>query len=540
MNAQSISYHKLLEGMGKFGHGRNYQTLTLVCFFTLKLLSGYLWIYPYFLLEPEIVNCHEKFPMSHSNQTFACNFREVCLYNNKHKDNEMLYNFKEKLNHEYSFLTYFDIYCDSFKISLLGSTMSIGHCIAIMMIPFLTEKFGYLNTIYINLFFDLAVRLIMIFVKEFYTFTILLTLGTFGGQIYFAVPTYYLMEIAEPKHRGIINMISHSFCPLAGIIFAISFHITKSWISLQIIFSIIIMISIPLLYFFISESPIFLHRSNQYDKMHESLQNIAKINNKEDLYLQWRNALVHDEGQVENNKKQVSLKESVQLIFSYPAEILNFSIFMLIHFTTWIGMLYICLDLNANPDMLWTPIIFFSLDCLIYIFYGILMDAKIVGRKIVSLIFTLVVMTGLTVKYILIMKYNESSVFSVLEYIVRFSVDVSTQAYQIYTIESYSLDVMIFATSINRLFGRLGGIIIPFLYNNRRSESTITLAVLYGLTFIGVFFLKETKDSKIYETIHEKNEDHFEENQLKQLNEDEFEAYIDEDDSTTNSLKLKV
>ena len=162
LNKIVLTSEQIENGIEAAGSNNKYHLRLIFIFIILKTVTDSFYCsLPYFLMNPNIMCSKEK--SSEYNQ--ICNLNEVCLINSlMSNENNNLRNTSNRpkikfiLNKEIkknTFINHFDIYCNTIKIGLVGSSASIGNLLSNIISPFFTDNFGRIKTIKLSILYAL-------------------------------------------------------------------------------------------------------------------------------------------------------------------------------------------------------------------------------------------------------------------------------------------------------------------------------------------------------------------------------------------------
>jgi len=281
-------------------------------------------------MNPNIIceNSHESSFQGNKDQyDFKCNLNKVCLINQMietteslkksfESDNDLNDNNNNKKKIEFSknarvgleikkefqkinfsidskkrkntFINFFEIYCNTIKIGLIGSSASIGNLVANIISPFFTDQFGRIKTIKIILVLDILIKLSIFYIKDFTNLLIALTIINITNNLIYFAASLYINEMVSSSHRGVYSCYFNSFFGISGISFTLIFYFTYDWIFLNLFSALCSIVSLALIHLFLYESLRFYKVKGLNMEILDTLQAIAQFNKRENEFLIWR------------------------------------------------------------------------------------------------------------------------------------------------------------------------------------------------------------------------------------------------------------
>jgi len=325
--------NEIESGLEAAGSNNRYQIAIILIFLFVKVVTDSFYCpLPYFLMNPNIICSSNNLESEANDYSLSCNLNKVCLINqmietsrkpkfdateidyynsnlnnintvknmenqegknlnklNWEKNDIKKINFILDKNKEKStFINYFDIYCNTIKIGLIGSSASIGNLISNIISPFFTDHFGRIKTIQIILIFDILIKTMIFYIKDFTNLLILLTLINITNNLIYFAACLYINEMVSSSHRGVYSCYFNAFFGISGISYTLIFYFTFDWFYLNLFSIICSLISFILIQIYLYESLRFYKiKSNNFEIL-ETLHLIALFNNKEEEFLSWR------------------------------------------------------------------------------------------------------------------------------------------------------------------------------------------------------------------------------------------------------------
>ncbi len=323
-----FSSNEVDNGLEAAGSNHSYQLLIIFIFLFLKVVTdSFFCPLPYFLMNPNITCFTMNLDDSKIIGKFNCNLNKVCLinhiYDSIHNINDIddkQHGYKKPQLNEFKFLNFildknklkntfinsFDIYCNSIKIGLIGSSASIGNLIANIISPFFTDYLGRIKTIKLVLLFDILIKILLFYIKDFTNLILILTLVNITNNIIYFAACLYINEMVSSSHRGVYSCYFNSFFGISGILFTLIFYLTEEWRYLNLLSVSCAFISFVLISIFLNESVRFYSIKLDNYLIFDTLELISKFNKREKEFMTWKNNFCEffqlDESNFLNNK----------------------------------------------------------------------------------------------------------------------------------------------------------------------------------------------------------------------------------------------
>jgi MFS family permease len=497
------------EGLKMSGSNHRYQVFMIFVFLFAKVVTDSFYApLPYFLMDPNIT-CKDERSNRYNKE---CIFSEVCIKNKElslKNQTQIKYKFIKEEN--FSWVTSFNIYCESFKLGVLASSASIGFLLSNIICPLLTENIGRKHTLSLTLIVGILIQSSIFFTTDFYLIYTILLLMNLTNNIVYNAASLYLNEMVDSKNRGLYSCLFNSMYGISGIIYTIVFNITFDWRILQLVTIGSGSIALILNLIFMRESIRYLFIKNKNKEILDTLTYISKFNGKHDRFNEWKEKLIaddlNDSHYRSNHSSSILKKEKnpISLIFTNDTVIYNFITFCVVSLVTISGLIYNAIEIKTSKDTFLVPIVFYFTYFLIILVTGFLIDLPIFGRKKPSIVFSITGGVLYLVKYFSIVKFGEGTSIFWLDYLIRLSVSVSFNILIEYNLEIYSTDIRATAFNINKLFSRLGDFTLPLILASDRALATILLGGLYLFMSIFIFKLKETRGKKLKDFIDDES-----------------------------------
>ena len=536
------------------GNENRYQYFTLCIIIFLWINCNFIsCVLPFIEREP-IINYIDSDGIFHENVTLT---NDICMDLNGR-------NYTVIKSFGYSWASEFNIECDSFKISAIGSFSYLGNAMGGLAFSVISKFISQKKFLIISGFCFCIVIFLCTLVNSIDYFYFLTTcaglIGLFGECLAYS-SLVLSQEIVSNKKRSLFSSlinVGYSFC---GIIYALLFYFFQDW--RKVLYTLIgaSFISVIFIWIFIYDSP-RTYINNNFNKTIEILEGIAKFNGKleffresieQDEYKKIIDLIKGSQNKIENKEQKndkhpilnendltisileneneptknqttneinresdltLTLLESekpkkkinVWSIFKYPS--IRYK-FLILNFL-WIGARAsfngVTIASKSFPGNFYINIIVLCIIESISVFVsGILIDIKKLGRKGTLLIDYILFITI----FILLAFLDLNTLGSlILNYSARFCAAGIEVIYYTYTIELYPSSVRSVAFGINTTFGNAGSISAPllleFLLN---SQFLILFAVVCAINAIFLIFLPETVGKPMVESIKELEEE---------------------------------
>ena len=506
------------------GNEHRYQYLTLVIIMILWINSNFISCVLPFIERQPIINYIDPKGEFHENVTLTS---DICLVLNGRN-----YSIVESFG--YSWTSEFNIECKSFEISAIGSFAYMGYALGGLVFSFISKLISYKKILIISSFGFGIMAFLCTLVTSFDYFYALVVcevfMGLFGNCLCYS-SLVITEEIVSNKKRSLFSSLINVGYSLSGVVYAIPIYLFQDW--RKVFYTLISSCSLTLIliWIFIYDSPRIYINNNNYEKVMEILEGIAKFNGKLD---EFRESIKQDEyqeiiniikGESSINSKQkkeqndendlrsslvdkdIQLKKiNVWSIFKYPS--IRYK-FLFLNFL-WIGAKVsfngISISSKSFPGNFFVNIVVLciieSISCLVQ---AILIDIKKLGRKGTLWIeYTLLIIIFALLTFLDL----DTAGSLALNYIARFCVAGIEVIYYTYTIELYPTPVRSVAFGINATIGNAGSISAPllleFLLN---SQFLLLLSVINAINAVVLVCLPETVGKPMVESIPELDEE---------------------------------
>ena len=357
-------------------------------------------------------------------------------------------------------------------------------------------------------------------------------MGLFGNCLCFS-SIVITEEIVSNKKRSIFSSLCNVGCSLSGIVYSIPIYIFQDWRKVFYTLIIASFLILILIWIFIYDSPRIYINNNNYDKVIEILEGIAKFNGKleefresikQDEYQDIIN-MIKGESQVKSKQKEDEneknngndlssslVKNEIQLkkinvwsIFKFPSIRYKFLFLNLLWIGAKVSFSGVTISSKSFPGNFFVNIIVLCiLESISAFVSAILIDIQKLGRK-----GTLWIEYALLIFVFILLAFLDLDTAGslILNYIARFCVGGILIIYYTYTIEIYPTPVRSVAFGINTTFGNTGAIgaplLLEFLLN---SQFLLFLSVMNAINAFILVFLPETVGKPMVETIAELEE----------------------------------
>jgi MFS family permease len=518
---KNLTSSDLENGLNAVGGNNKFQFYIIFSFIFLKVVTdSFYCTLPYFLTDPKIICLDEKTSL----YSVPCHLRDVCKINSDSGD-KIKYKLKDENNNnvKLTFINDFSLMCDEVKIGLLASTASVGNLLSNIISPMLTDNLGRIKSIQITLIIDIAIKVLLFYSNDLnYVMMILIIINLTNNLVYTAA-SLYINEMVSSEKRGTYSCWFNGFYGISGIAYTVIFSITNSWRYLHGFTVLASVISFILVFLLLEESIRFYFMTGDNELIWRSLDKISKINNREEIYHSWKESLPNEEGATvfgsnynsnlstaysDSGQKSQSCcsNNNITKIFTNKDNLFNFISFSIISLVTISGIIYNAVDMKYTEVVPLFPIIFYSVDFIIIVLCGYVIDSPSFGRKIPSLFFSILCSAFYMVKYFIHSnKISSNSVF-IVDFIIRCSVSISFNILIEYNFEIYPTDIRSTAFNLNKLFSRLGDFITPIGMSTNHGRMTLIIAVMYFVMSIFIFYLRETQGEVLKENSGKKND----------------------------------
>ena len=508
-----MSLQDLDEGLTSVGSSNFYQNLICLGFLFLKISSAsYVTSLPFYLKEPSY-KCYNETEDTYS---VNCTYNEVCLkkYNlslqnlNKTTTNSTVNNsskiFYKETSDWVTLISEFNLSCDSLMISLFAISDSLAYILSAIISSLIADNLGRQKTLILCSSLEIVVRILIYFTKDKYCNLAFVLFMNLFGYINLNTINVYICENINKNRRGFYMLRTNSWACLFGIVIAVIFNKSKNWQYVHLSTIFIVLIGLCLVIVHLRESIKFSFLKKNFLELFETLQIIAKKNDRMNEYLEWKsNFKFFDtdkniiESQDQNNplinsKKIYSLKYTLKCIFCDSDNLKIFILFCLIKISVGAAYAYNGIDMRHSSNMLVDPIIFFLSDFIVIVITGELIEIPWIGRKKPVLIFSIIASIFYLVKYFIIIGHSNNYTVFWVDIILRFCININFQILTLWSIESYPFDIAMLASNLNRLASRFGRIYAPIIELKDRNLITAQVAIFIFLSCFLILFLDDT------------------------------------------------
>ena len=527
---------------------KTYFVLLIIISILLKFQSANFYTISFILASPNI-NCSYP-PNDDSAGNVACNVGDVCQWNKNNPNRAIGYTYDPATSGDYSIVTTYNLECENSTVGLIGSAFSLGNAIFTFLYPILQLGIGDALTV------KLAVVLGIIFYSLLFIFPYLWMQALTGLVTFGLSPLFtnnfqiYFNDFVDKEKRGFYTMALNSLFPLSGIIYTFIFYFIATWESIRLATLILLVPTFILMVFVMVDSPIFKFNKHKIDQAINCLHSIAKINNSEAEFIKWKSRIrkekIGDETfyfvyPVDKQEEKVELDESINYstykedetlikeeikeeeivyeapksiqkgffdtfstIFKHSEERTLFLVMCFMFLTAGFARCYVSVQLTMVKRINLISIIFFFIEGIIFIVQGFFSDSKKGGRTLSMKVLFGVGAISLTITLVMTFIHDKFYRGLVTLLIVRLSQETASRMSMAIGAEIYSRDVNSWAYGINLFISRLIGVVATYVILTFTQLGMFILIILNILAFVLVFFIKETAQVKIFNTIEEK------------------------------------
>ena len=186
--------------------------------------------------------------------------------------------------YDFSWIIDLKIECDQFKVSLIGTLVSVGLLIGACSYSFITKWLGQKKALLIGNLIFMIVLAIGIFVNEYWYFCIECVLCPFMCNLISYSIMVLFSEIISHQRKSIFNTCINSGLGIGGLFYVVMYYAFKEW---KYVFCVCIGISFVLeilvFFFFFDSFEEYIQRKD-IDGMLKALRFMAKFNGKLDEF----------------------------------------------------------------------------------------------------------------------------------------------------------------------------------------------------------------------------------------------------------------
>lgn len=174
--------------------------------------------------------------------------------------------------------------CDSLKVSLLGTMVSIGYIIGAYLYHYVLKLLGQKKTLFIMNIIFFLLQLGTIFIKNFYYLIIVMFINSVIPYMFQEILMLLIQKISSLKHVSIYTGIMTSGYNMGGILFSLLFWGIKKWEFISFINVGMVIINTIFIYIFCLDSFSQMFDEGKMDKFKKGLKFIANINGQLEEY----------------------------------------------------------------------------------------------------------------------------------------------------------------------------------------------------------------------------------------------------------------
>ena len=502
------------------GNEHRYQYCVLGIFLFLWMNCNFMAVVlPYLERQPIIIYTDENNIIHEESLNY-----EICNKN---------YKIKERFG--YSWVSELDIECDQLMIGLIGVFTFIGNTLGSVAFSIVTKCLKHKQILILSsIGFSISIFTCTIVHKLEDIYIIFISLcfvGLFGNLLCYS-SLVVAEEIVSSQKRSLFSSVINTGYGFCGIMYSLIFMYVQNW---RYDFYILIALSLLLgiiIGCFVYESPRIYIDNKGVEGTLFILKGIAKFNGKKEEFdsfqksEEYKNLIKEimdyntnesiEMGEINNDNendsntliiyKDKDKKKGEEInIFSslkYPSLRYKFLILCIIWFGTRSTSNSISLSCKSLPGNYYFNIIFlFIFESIAYNVSGYLINIKSLGRK-----GTLWLQYFIIATVFIILSFIEFPlpVELSLNFISRFCAAAIELVYWTYTLEVYPTPVRSLNFGINVTFGNIGSILSPLVYEYLPSWLFLfVFALLSGFHYFLIYFLPETVDKPMVETIEE-------------------------------------
>ena len=438
----------------------------------------------------------------------------------------------------YSWVSEFDIECNKFMIGLIGVFTFIGNTLGSVAFSLVTKFLKHKQILILSsIGFSISIFTCTIVHKlnEMYIiFISLCFVGLFGNLLCYS-SLVVSEEIVSSKKRSLFSSVINTGYGFCGIMYSIIFMYVQNW---RYDFYILIVLSLLLgfiIFCFVYDSPRIYIDNKDVEGTLYILKGIAKFNGKKEEFdeiqkseefknlikeiMDYNNDECIEMGEINNEnekdpntlliikdkEKKNAEKIGIFSTLKYPSLRYKFLILCIIWFGTRSTSNSISLSCKSLPGNYYFNIIFlFIFESIAYNVSGYLINIKSLGRR-----GTLWSQYFIIATVFILLSFIEFSlpIELLLNFISRFCAAAIELVYWTYTLEVYPTPVRSSNFGINVTFGNVGSILSPLVYEYLPSWLFLCVfAFLSGFHSFLIYFLPETVDKPMVETIEELNQ----------------------------------
>jgi MFS family permease len=412
---------------------------------------------------------------------------------------------------QHSLVNYFGVYCDKYLVALIGSFNFLGVFLGTIVSPFIFDTYGRRLPIVVCCFLNSAILIISTFVWNIYQMYICVLLYGFTNLISHISIFLIINEVTSKGRRAFYSMIIFNSFALFGMIFTLEFQYFQDWKVVFRLDFICTTIVAVLATIFVKESPRYLLLCNDAhfkDKMLKKIFNYGKesdylvkllkernLHGRELSHYELRQELLELDHHTHHHRKP---KPAITLIKN-PSIRYIFLIMCFMWFCisgTYYAISILLKDISGNIYLVYTLMYLFEI--ISNICSALLMENSYFGRKkSMTYLYTIAVLFSVAIS-VLDKKYFQAFAMIAL----RFGISMIYNINYVYSTEFYPTDIRAKGFAFNALFGRLGGIVIPFVVEVMGFYYFLASALAFVICFIFSFFIQETFDTELQQYIN--------------------------------------
>ncbi|KAL4709537.1 hypothetical protein ACJJTC_007268 [Scirpophaga incertulas] len=358
-------------------------------------------------------------------------------------------------NNTHSVVYDFNLACDDWRRSRIGSLRNIGRLLAMPATGFVSDRWGRRVALGLNAFNSVWIGLARSFVNSYEWFTALEVIeAMFGAGIY---SSCYLLvtELVGPKYRVMVGAALSTTFSIGQVILSAIAWAVPQWRKLtQVLY--LPQLFVVVYFWFMSESVRWLMSKGRYEDAEIILKRVAKTNNKELS----EKSLKSFRESAEIEKNTVKLKEQwlpIQVIKSRVifSRCLVTPVWWVTNSLVYSGMLINSINLSGNPYLNYAMVSAIGIPA----HWTTILLLDVVGRK--PVVISGYMACAVCQFLIAVLPEDKKTLLLVIYLVGKFCISVVIVSVYIYTVELYPTKYRHSLFAFSSMVGQLGGITAP-------------------------------------------------------------------------------
>ena len=185
---------------------------------------------------------------------------------------------------EFSWINELRIECDQFRISLIGTLVSVGLLLGAITYSYITKLFGQKNALLLSNAVFIVVLLLTLFIKKYAYFCVTVVICPYMCNIISYSSMVLFSEIISDERRSNLNTLINSGLALGGLFYCLMYYLLHKWEHVFIVcLSIAAVLEILVIFFIFDSFQEYIKRKD-VEGMLKALRFIAKMNFRRKIF----------------------------------------------------------------------------------------------------------------------------------------------------------------------------------------------------------------------------------------------------------------